>query len=485
MSPKDATFWKAQRSLMTLFKQCSTMNHLKELQAHIFHAGFHHNNLVIGKMILFCAAVSGGDADMMNYAVSIFDRIEKPDTFLCNTMIRGFGNTNQPEKAIDFYQRMMQQGKKADSFTFTFLFKIIGSGKLGSITLGKQLHCNTLKLGFKTHTYVRNSLMHMYGMLKDIETAHRLFEEMPPNHAEDLVAWNSIIDCHVRCGNYNEALNLFTRMLQSGGIQPDDATLVVTLSACGAVGALEFGSWIHHSWIKDSTNLGEITSVCNSLVDMYAKCGAMEEAYEVFSKMKRKNIISWNVMILGLASHGNGEKALALFGRMLQENVERPDDVTFLGVLFACSHGGMVDEGRMYFDIMIRDYNIQPTIRHYGCMVDILGRAGLLEEGYKLINNMPVECNAIVWRTLLAACRIHGNVELGEKVRKHILELEPDHSSDYVLLANMYASVGQWNENSKERRSMQERGIQKQEPGNSFIGIPGMRLEKETIERCL
>ncbi|XP_057447359.1 pentatricopeptide repeat-containing protein At4g21065-like [Lotus japonicus] len=476
MSPKDATLWKAQQTLMTLFNRCSTMNHLKEIHARIYQTGFHQNHLVVGKIIVFCAvSVPAGD---MNYAVSVFDRVDKPDAFLWNTMIRGFGNTNQPEKAVLFYKRM-QQGEPhvvPDTFTFSFLLKIVGG--LGSVVLGKQLHCSTLKLGVENHAHVRNSLIHMYGVMKDIETAHQLFEEMLN---KDLVAWNSIIDCLVCCGKYNEALDFFTRMVQSG-MRPDDATFVVTLSACGAMGALAFGRWVH-SCIQRATYLGEITSVSNSLVDMYAKCGAVEEAYEIFRSMKGKNVISWNTMILGLASHGNGTEALTLFAEMLQENVVRPDGITFLGVLCACSHGGFVDEGRRYFDIMSRDYNVQPTVKHYGCMVDLLGRAGLVEEAYILIKNMPMECNAIVWRSLLAACRTHGNVKLAEKVRKHLLELEPCHSSDYVLLANMYASTGQWNEMSKERRSMQERGVKKPEPGNSFVGLPGIRLENETAER--
>ncbi|RDY09995.1 Pentatricopeptide repeat-containing protein, partial [Mucuna pruriens] len=463
MSPKDGAFWKAQQSLLTLFKRCGSMKHLKEMHGRIVQSGFDKNPLLVGKIIEFCAVSGHGD---INYAVQVFDRIDKPDAFMWNTMIRGFGKTRKPEKAVSLYRRMQGKGDVAnDNFTFSFFLKIIGG--LGSVILGKQLHCSILKLGLETHTHVRNSLLHMYGMVKDIETAHHLFEEIPN---ADLVAWNSIIDCHVHCRNYKEALHLLTRMLHSG-MQPDDATLVVTLSACGAIGALDFGRQIHS--LIQHTMFGESTSVSNSLIDMYAKCGAVEEAYHIFSNMKGKNVISWNVMILGLASHGNGQEALALFTKMLQQNVERPNDVTFLGVLSACSHGGLVDESRQYIDIMGRDYNIQPTIKHYGCMVDLLGRAGLVEDAYKLIKTMPVECNAIVWRTLLAACRLHGYVELGEKVRKHLLELEPDHSSDYVLLANMYASTGQWNEMSKERRSMQQRRVQKPEPGNSFIGILG------------
>ncbi|XP_058722019.1 pentatricopeptide repeat-containing protein At1g59720, chloroplastic/mitochondrial-like [Vicia villosa] len=470
MSPKPTSFWKAEQTLINLFKHCSTPNHLKQIHARIILTGFHHNLILAGKIIMFSADIS--------YALSVFHTVHKPDAFLWNTMIRGFGNSTLPLNAIHFYKRMQlaRECVVPDNFTFSFLLKIVA--RLGSVTLGKQLHCSVFKFGLESHVYVRNSLMHMYGMVNDIKGAHHLFEEM---REPDLVAWNSIIDCHVYCGNYNEALDLFTRMQLQ--LQPDDATLVVILSACGAIGALDFGRKVH-LFIRDNiNNLGESISVFNALVDMYAKCGAVEEAYETFSNMKRKNLVSWNVMILGLASHGNGEEALLLFTRMLQENVERPNDVTFLGVLCACSHGGLVDEGRRYFDIMNRDYNIQPTIKHYGCMVDLLGRAGLVVEAYELIKNMPVECNAIIWRTLLAACRNYGNVELGEKVRKHLLELEPDHSSDYVLLANMYASTDQWNEMTNERRSMQERRVRKPEPGNSFIGIPGMKLEKESVER--
>lgn len=204
---------------------------------------------------------------------------------------------------------------------------------------------------------------------------------------------------------------------------------------------------------------------------MYAKCGAVEEAYRTFSKMNDRNIVTWNTMILGLAAHGHTNEALTLFSKMLDEKLESPNDVTFLGVLCACSHGGMVEEGRKYFNNMSKDYHIHPNIKHYGCMVDILGRAGLVQEAYELVRSMPMKCNAIVWRTLLAACRVHGSVELGEQVRRHLLELEPDHSSDYVLLANMFASAGQWNDAARVRRSMRDRGVQKPSPGNSFIGI--------------
>ncbi|KAB1216736.1 hypothetical protein CJ030_MR4G003860 [Morella rubra] len=467
-------YLRKEQSLMSLFKQCSTMKDFKQVHAHITRTGFDRNLYVIGKIVVFCAVSEGGD---MDYAVSVFNEIEKPDGFLWNTMIRGLGKTNQPEKAFVFYKRMQERGELADNFTFSFLLKFCG--QLGSVMLGKQIHSDTMKHGLESHVYVRNTLIHMYGMLSDIETARRLFEEIT---GPDLVEWNTIIDCHVYCGRCKEALDLFLRMLHSF-IEPDKATLVVILSACAALGALDFGRWVHSR--INHTSLGNIVSISNSLIDMYAKCGAVEEAYEIFNKMKGKNIVSWNTMILGLAAHGNTDKALATFSKMVEEKTETPNDVTFLGVLSACSHGGMADDGRRYFDVMSKEYHIQPTIKHYGCMVDMLGRSASVEEAYRLIMRMPMERNAIIWRTLLASCRIHGHVELGEKVRSHLLELE-DHSSDYALLANIYASAGQWNEMTTLRKAMQNRGVQKPEPGNSLIAIhaaAGTRIKRETEDR--
>ncbi|CAK9138131.1 unnamed protein product [Ilex paraguariensis] len=450
------------------------MRHIKQIHTHIVKAGFGQNLYVVGKIIVFCAVSEYGS---MDYAISVFEKIENPDEFLWNTMIRGFGSTGQVGKVFDYYKKMQEKGEVSDNFTFSFLLKV--SGKLGLSMMGKQIHCSTLKHGLDNHVFVRNTLIHMYGMLNDIGTANQLFEEIPKS---DLVSWNTIIDCHVYCGKYKEALDLFLQMRQTG-IEPDEATLVVTLSACSALGALDFGRWIHSC--VDNTSFVDIVSVSNSLIDMYAKCGAVEEAYVTFSKTRVGSVVTWNTMLLGLAMHGHAQEALKLFSRMIHEKLESPNDVTFLGVLCACSHGGMVDEGRRYFDLMIRDYHILPTVKHYGCMVDILGRAGFVEEAYQLIRSMPVKCNAVVWRTLLAACRLHGNVELGEEVRRHLLELEPDHSSDYVLLANLYASTNQWNEVVRERKSMRNMGVQKPNPGNSIIGLPDrVSLQTELTDAC-
>ncbi|XP_073103527.1 pentatricopeptide repeat-containing protein At4g21065 isoform X2 [Elaeis guineensis] len=453
----DGSYHSQEQSLISLFQSCSTMRDLSQIHSQIIRTGFDQHVFVVGRAITFCCVSEHGS---MDYALAVFEQLQWPDGFIWNTMIRGFGRTSRAEEAFLFFQRMRQKGKVADNFTFSFLLKICG--QLTAVDLGRQIHCCVLKHGLDSHVYVTNTLIHMYGLFEDMNPARRVFEEMPNI---DVVSWNTLIDGYVNCGQYKEALRMLLIMKRSG-FGPDEATLVLVLSACSELGALDFGKWVH-SGISSSI-LNQSISVLNSLIDMYAKCGAIDRALRVFDYMKERNIVSWNSMILGLAMHGHADEALRLFDRMQKTEIEEPNDITFLGVLCACSHGGLVEEGQRFFDSMGRDYGITPTIKHYGCMVDLLGRAGLVKEAYELLRSMPMEGNAVVWRTLLGACRIHGDLELGERVRKHLEELEPDHSSDYVLLSHMYAGAGRWNDVLKVRESMKGRGVQKPEPGNSL-----------------
>ncbi|KAF6171820.1 hypothetical protein GIB67_007341 [Kingdonia uniflora] len=431
---------------------------INQIHTHIVKTGFHQNLFLVGKIITFCAI---SDNVSMGYAVSVFNQIKTPDGFMWNTIIRGIGKTSDPKQAFGYYKSMLDKGEVADNFTYSFLLKICG--QLREIELGKQIHGSTLKHGWDRFVFVRNTLVHMYGLFKDVFMSRRLFEEMPK---PELVAWNVMIDCYVNCGKCEEAVELFFRMERSG-IEPDDATLVVVLSACSDLGALDLGKWVHSC--IDFLGLSCIVATSNALLNMYAKCGDIKMARGVFNKMTKRNIVSWNSMIMGLAMHGDAEDALELFSQMIELKVEIPDEITFMGVLCACSHGGLVDEGRKYFTSMTRDYCIQPEIKHYGCMVDLLGRAGFVEEAYDLIRKIPMKCNAIVWRALLSACRVHGKLVLGEKVRRHMVELEPDHSGDYVLLSHMYASEGRWNDMMDVRTDMKSRQVQKPGPGNALI----------------
>lgn len=399
----------------------------------------------------------------VDYAVSLFNSLKWRDGFMWNTMIRGFGRMNRAHEAVLFYQKMREE-KDPDSFTFCFLIRI--SSQLSEVGFGKQLHCSVLKHGSGFNNYVCNNLVHMYVMFRDIKAAQMVFDEMTDR---DLVSWNAIIDGYVNCGECKEALRMFSRLMRDG-FMPDEVTLVVALSACTELGALDFGRWIHFN-IDNSPKLQKTVSIFNSLIHMYTKCGAIDTAIEVFNKMTNRNIVSWNTIILGLAMHGQATKALRVFDDLLENRLEEPDSITFLGALSACTHTGQVDEGRRYFELMEVNYGLSPNIKHFGCMVDLLGKSGHLREAYSLIKTMPIECNAVVWRTLLGACMVHGDVELGKKVSWHLKKVEPDHSGDFVLCSHMYASVGRWNDVLEVRGQMKQMQVQKPEHGNSFTSV--------------
>lgn len=284
----------------------------------------------------------------------------------------------------------------------------------------------------------------------------------------NLVTWNSIINGFAINGRPNEALTLFREMsLEDRGVKPDGFTMVSLLCACAELGALALGRRAHLYLVK--VGLYGNVHVENALIDLYAKCGSIEEAYRVFNEMASKTVVSWTSLIVGLAVNGFGEEALELFSAMEREMLV-PTEITLVGVLYACSHCGLVDEGFRFFNRMKDEYSIAPKIEHYGCMVDLLGRAGLVEQAHDYIMNMPLEPNAIMWRTLLGACAMHKRLDLGNVAWARLVELDPGHSGDYVLLSNLYAAVGQWGEVHRLRRSMLKGGVKKM-PGHSLVEL--------------
>jgi len=258
--------------------------------------------------------------------------------------------------------------------------------------------------------------------------------------------------------------------MQNIGLKPDDVTLVGVLNSCANLGVLELGKWVHayidKNWIKADGYIG------NALVDMYAKCGSIDQAFRVFQGMKNRDVYSYTAIIVGLAMHGEAEKALSIFSKMPSVGIE-PDEVTFIGVLSACSHAGLVAEGQKYFEEMSRVYNLIPQTEHYGCMVDLLGRAGLINEAEEFIKNMPIEPDAFVWGALLGACRIHGKVELGESVMRKLLEVEPERDGAYILMSNIYSSSNKWRDALKLRKAMKGKNMKKT-PGCSSIELDGV-----------
>lgn len=299
-----------------------------------------------------------------------------------------------------------------------------------------------------------NAMLAGFARDGQVSVVEKLFDEMPER---DVISWNTMLMAYVHNGKLGEALECFKRMRESG-LVPDEATLVTMLSASAQLSLLEHGRSIHS--IIDSLNLPMTISIGTALLDMYAKCGCIEQSRLLFENMPRREVSTWNVMICGLASHGLGKDALTLFERFLNEGLH-PMNVTFVGVLNACSRAGLVKEGRHYFQMMTDSYGIEPEMEHYGCMVDLLGRAGLVFEAIKVIENMAISPDPVLWATVLCACRIHGLPELGEKIGNRLIELDPTYDGHYVQLASIYANSRKWEDVVRVRRLMAERNTSK------------------------
>ncbi|KAK9278294.1 hypothetical protein L1049_027859 [Liquidambar formosana] len=308
-----------------------------------------------------------------------------------------------------------------------------------------------------------NSIIAIFMKNGEFGVAKRVFNKMP---SRDVVTWNSMIGGYVRNARFEEALKIFREMLSSN-IEPDEFTFASIVSGCARLGARNHAQWVHGLMNEKRIALNSILS--SALVDMYAKCGRIETAKEVFDSVQRNDVSVWNAMINGLAIHGLAIDAIAIFSQMEMENVS-PDSITFIAILTACSHCGLVEQGRNYFDLMKRHYSVQPQLQHYGAMVDLLGRAGLIDEAYAIIETMPMEPDAVIWRALLSACRTYKKSELGEVAIAKISRLK---SGDYILLSNMYCSLNKWDSAERVREMMQKKGVHKNR-GKSWIELAGV-----------
>ncbi|KAI3909845.1 hypothetical protein MKW92_045655 [Papaver armeniacum] len=312
-----------------------------------------------------------------------------------------------------------------------------------------------------------NSMIDGYAKLGSVSAALNLFDRMSKRN---VVSWNIILALHIRIKRYEECLKLFDRMMIAQGtdVEPNEATLVSVLTAITNLGSLERGILVH-SYIKENERIKPDILLSTTILTMYSKCGAMELAREVFDEMEERNVVSWNSMIMGYGTHGHGEKAIEMFLEM-EKNGPMPNDATFICVLSACTHSGMVLEGLRYFKVMQKVYKIEPKVEHYGCMIDLLGRAGLVKDSEELIKMMPMKAGPALWGALLSSCQIHSNSELGELVGKKLITLEPNNAGAYVLLSNIYAMAGKWVDVEKVRKMKEEKGLQK-DSGFSLINL--------------
>ncbi|XP_010254771.2 PREDICTED: pentatricopeptide repeat-containing protein ELI1, chloroplastic-like [Nelumbo nucifera] len=417
-------------------------------------------------------------------------------------MIQAYSKTPNSRESLYLFCRMLALDPslalavKPDKYTFTFV--ITACSRLPTLVgYGENVHGMVIKNGYESDIFVGNSLVSMYSMYAKMVDAQRLFNEMPQRDvvtwtslvcgyaksgglvkARELfdemperndVSWAVIIAGYVGSGRYNDALQHFHGMLCHDKVKPNEAVLVCVLSACAHLGALDQGKWVHV--YIDKNGVPESSNISTALIDMYSKCGGIDYARRIFYETTKKDALTWTSMISGLSMHGLGKDALQVFAQMLAEGV-KPDSITVLGVLNGCSHSGLVEDGCCIFYNMQNLWGIEQKIEHYGSLVDLLGRAGQLERAFEVVKSMRMEPDVVVWRALLSACRIHGNVGLAQKIINHIAQLDPSHGGGYVLLSNLYASLGQWDKVVGMRTSMGEREVESS-PGCSWIEVDG------------
>ncbi|KAE8022183.1 hypothetical protein FH972_008007 [Carpinus fangiana] len=484
----------SQRAL-TLLDQCLTMNHIKQIQSHVTVSGTLLDPQAASKIISFCALSDRGD---LNHAYQLFHRLPQRTTFVWNTMVRAFVERNEPFKALSLYMNMLESGLLPNNYTFSFVLRACAG--LSDISLGLMLHSQVVRLGWESYDFVQNGLIHLYATCNCMDSARKLFDasvnrdvitwtalvngyakaglvvvarelfdQMPEKNT---VSWSAMITGYAQVGLFKEALELFSDM-QVSGFRPNHAGIVGALTACAFLGTLDHGRWIHAYVDRNGMELDRVLG--SALIDMYAKCGCIETACSLFDKMSTRDVFAFTSLISGLANHGQSASAIELFVRMKNEGVV-PNEVTFICVLSACSRMGLVDEGLRIFYSMSQDYGIKPGVQHYGCLVDLFGRAGMLEEAKKVVREMPMEPDSYVLGALLNACRVRGDVELGKETVEHLVQQSLDHGGVHVLLSNMYASANKWDDVAKVRKGMEEKKVRKV-PGCSLIEVDGVICE--------
>ncbi|KAH9288068.1 hypothetical protein KI387_032185 [Taxus chinensis] len=396
---------------------------------------------------------------VLDEALRIFKEMPKRNVISWNAIIAGYAQNGFVEFALETFKQMQLADVKPNSTTFASILP--ACTQMVSLEHGMDIHQSIIESGLLSDIVVVNALLDMYAKCGSMLKAQELFDKMPER---DGVSWNAMVTGYVQNGFVEKALEAFKKM-QLAGLKPNPTTFSSILPACSKMGSLEQGIDIHQS-IIESGFLSDIV-ITSALIDMYAKCGSIHKARQLFDKMPQRNVISWNAMIAGYAQNGFCKTALKMF-ELMRLSGTYPDHVSFACVLFACSHAGLVDEGCKYFKGMSDLYCITPIIDHYVCMVDLLSRADYLEEAVNFIIKMQTKPAVVMWRCLLGACRLHKNVRLGVFTASLLFKLDPKNAATYVLLSNMYAEVGRWGDVQKVRRLMKDRGIKKI-PGCSWI----------------
>ncbi|XP_048136963.1 pentatricopeptide repeat-containing protein At5g56310-like [Rhodamnia argentea] len=492
-----------QQHLFSLLRSCGASRGLPQIHAQIVVNGYTSSNFVLVQLLARYVGC-GLFAD----ASKAFQGARNSSTSVWNQMIRGHGRSPAPRGSVECFNRMVRGDAEPDGYTYSHLLSAcVRSGLFGE---GLQVHGRVLRDGYVSNPFVKTNLVNLYAMgggdsgmkdackafddmgernlvcwnsllagyvrRRDMGGARKLFDEM---RGTNVVSWTIMVAGYARNGMCRQALSVFNEMRRLR-VELDQVALVAALSACSELGNLKLGRWIHSYVFEKICAKNQQLSVTlnNAIIHMYASCGSIDDAYEVFRKMPRRSTASWTTMIIGFAKQGLADEALGIFHMMLSigEPEAQPDELTYIGALTACSHAGYVDEGRHIFKSMSASWGIKPRIEHYGCMVDLLSRAGNLEEACRLIETMPMKPNEAVWGALLGGCRIHKNPEIASVVAQRLeVELNPDGSAGYLLLLlETYRTAKRWMDANNIRQKMIDTGTKKPAPGRSWVEVNGV-----------
>ncbi|KAL8234161.1 hypothetical protein R6Q59_020261 [Mikania micrantha] len=496
-------------TIKTLSQKCKTLNQLKQIHAHLMKSHLPENPIAIGPLL--SVAATSNNHSFFPYARLIFQHLPFRNTFIYNTMIRGYVQNNNQMSAIVCYTEMLRLGLVANDFTFPPLIKAcICTVILNTKLIGCSVHGHVLKLGFDNNLFVGSALiefysanfeiqiarkvfdeipvkdivlwtalLHGYCKVEDIDNARVLFDEMPQRN---VISWSVIMAGYSRDSNFDEVLSLFTTM-QRQGIKPNDSVLVTVVTACGHLGALAQGLWVHSYAKIHNLDLNPI--LATAFVDMYSKCGYPNLALLVFDTISVKDTGAWNAIISGLAMNGEARKSLELLNQMASFKIQ-PSEATFVAILAACTHTKLVKEGVELFNQMGQFYGVEPQFVHYACVVDLFARSGMLEEAIEFVEKKMGGLNdgdANVWGALLGACRVYGNVEIGNKVWRKLVDMNVIDYGIYMMCYNMFKEAG-WGKDADEVRNMIFESGLKKTPGCSVIEVNGEVKEFVYGEFC-
>ncbi|WOG81417.1 hypothetical protein DCAR_0100564 [Daucus carota subsp. sativus] len=411
--------------------------------------------------IMVSGYVKAGD---LGGARGLFDEMPERDYFSWNAMVSGYVRYDQAGEGLKLF-RVMEKNGDLGSSKFVVSSALSACSAARCLRSGKEIHGHIVRTGLDSDEVVWSSLSDMYGKCGSIDDARHIFDK---SLNRDVVSWTAMIDRYFEDGRKEEGFKLFMELLSSG-IRPNEFTFAGVLNACTSQSAEYLGKQVHGHMIRIGCDPSSFAT--STLVHMYSKLGNMENAYRVFKDILEPDLVSWTSLINGYAQNGQPHEALRLFELLLKSG-NKPDHVTFIGVLSACTHAGLVDRGLEYFHSIKEKHGLKYTADHYACVVDLLGRSGRFKEAEDIIVSMPMKPDKFLWASLLGGCRIHGNIELAKRAAEALFQIEPDNPATYVTLANIYATAGKWDEVAKLRKVMNDKGVVKK-PGISWTEIKG------------